>query len=452
MCCNGSVLELHLQQPSPAPIVRILRPFQHIAKHEASGGILLLACTALALVWANSAWGEDYAAFWHIRMNVGIAGFSINQDLHFWVNDFLMAIFFLVVGLQIKREMLVGHLASLRQAALPIAAALGGVVVPALIYTFLNHEGPGAAGWGIPMATDIAFALGVLALLGDRVPVSLKIFLTALAIADDIAAVIVIAAFYTPGISWGALGVAALCIALLFSANRLGVRHPLVYALLGFPLWIAVLESGIHPTIAGVALAFMIPCRTTLNSSEFLAQGRALLDYFERAAKSDVNVMKDDDLQAAIETLEGACEKVRPPLYRIENVLHSWVTLLIMPLFALANAGLVLAGDVVVHLSQPVTLGIILGLFFGKPIGVMLGSWLAVKTGLIALPAGVTWGHIHGAAWLAGIGFTMSLFVASLAFQQESLLGMAKLGILAASVCAGFIGSAILFRQSRLQH
>lgn len=445
-----SVLESLPQQPNPAPIVRILGPFQNFAANKASGGILLLVCTVLALVWANSAWGETYTAFWHARLVIGVADFTIAQDLHFWVNDLLMAVFFLMVGLEIKREMLVGELASPRHAALPIAAALGGVVVPALIYALLNRGGPGAPGWGIPMATDIAFALGVLTLLGDRVPLSLKVFLTALAIVDDIAAVVVIAAFYTATISWSALGIATLCLALLFAVNKLGVRHPLAYAFLGGCLWIAVLQSGIHPTIAGVALAFAIPCRTAMNSPEFLAHSRAVLDYFERATRSEKNLLNNEDLQAAIEALEESCEKVQPPLYRIENALQSWVTLLIMPLFALANAGLVLPGDLLKQLSQPVTLGVVLGLLIGKPIGVTLGSWLAVRTGLSGLPAGITWSHIHGAAWLAGIGFTMSLFVAGLAFNQESLLGMAKLGVLTASVCAGIIGSAILSRLSRL--
>jgi len=448
----GSVLDSLPQQPNPAPpILRILGPFQNFAANKASGGILLLVCTVFALVWANSAGGETYTAFWHTKFAIGVADFTLQEDLHFWVNDLLMAVFFLMVGLEIKREMLVGELASPRHAALPIAAALGGVVVPALIYALLNRGGPGSPGWGIPMATDIAFALGVLTLLGDRVPLSLKVFLTALAIVDDIAAVAVIAVFYTATISWSALGMAALCLAVLFVVNQLGVRHPLAYALLGVCLWIAVLRSGIHPTIAGVALAFAIPCRTAMNSPEFLTHSRAVLDYFERASRSEKDLMNNEDLQAAIEALEDSCEKAQPPLYRIENALQSWVTLLIMPLFALANAGLVLPGDLFKQLSQPVTLGVVLGLLIGKPIGVTLGSWLAVRSGLSALPAGITWSHIHGAAWIAGIGFTMSLFVAGLAFRQESLLEMAKLGVLTASVCAGIIGSVILSRVSRLR-
>ncbi|MEO8049863.1 MAG: Na+/H+ antiporter NhaA [Acidobacteriota bacterium] len=439
-------------QPSPSAMVKILSPFQAFAQNKVSGGVLLLVCTIVALVWANSAWAQSYADFWHTRVEVGVAGFAIRQDLHFWVNDLLMAVFFLRVGLEIKREMLVGELASPRQAALPIAAAFGGVAVPALIYALMNHGGQGAPGWGIPMATDIAFALGVLALLGDRVPVSLKVFLAALAIVDDIAAVLVIAAFYTASISWTALGIAALIFALLFAANRTGVRHALPYAVLGVCLWIAVLQSGIHPTIAGVALAFAIPCRTVLNSSEFLGRSRAVLDYFERASMRDKDLMINDDLHAAIDELEATCERVQPPLYRIENALHSWVTFLVMPLFALANAGLVLPAGLVRQFSEPVTLGVVLGLLIGKPIGVTLGSWLAVRTGFIALPEGITWSHIHGAAWLAGIGFTMSLFIAGLAFSQDSLLGMAKIGVLAASTFAGLIGSAILFRARRVEH
>jgi NhaA family Na+:H+ antiporter len=381
-------------------------------------------------------------------LTVSLAGRALSHDLHFWVNDLLMVVFFFVVGLEIKREVLVGELASLRQAALPIIAAIGGVVVPALLYSTLNAGGPGAPGWGVPMATDIAFALGVMALLGEGVPLGLKVFLTALAIVDDIAAVLVIAVFYTADIAWGALTVAGLVTVLLLAANRLGVRHPLAYTLLGALLWLAVLESGIHATIAGVVLAFCIPARTTLRPDDFLLHGRAVLDHFERAVQSEESVMNDEEQQAAIEALEDACERVQPPLHRMENALHSWVTFLIMPVFALANAGVALSGNIAESLSEPVTVGVVLGLLLGKPIGITLASWLAVRTGMASLPAGVTWRQIHGAGWLGGIGFTMSLFVAGLAFSDEHLLTMAKLGIFTASLLAGVVGSVLLMRQS----
>jgi len=334
------VVNLKRIAPENTPIVALVRPFQEFAGRETSGGILLLTCTLVALAWANSPWAQSYTALWHTPLTIGFATFNLSQDLHFWVNDALMAVFFFVVGLEIKRELLAGELTSPRQAALPILAAAGGVVVPALLYAALNAGGAGARGWGIPMATDIAFAIGVMALLGDRVPLGLKVFLTALAIVDDIAAVLVIAVFSTANLNWGALGVAALCLLFALAANRLGVRHPLTYTLIGAVLWITVLLSGVHATIAGVLLAFMIPSRTAINQRDFLQHGRAVLDHFESAAKTEpVNILSDIEQQIAVEALEDACEKVQPPLHRLEHALHPWVTFLIMPLFALANAG-----------------------------------------------------------------------------------------------------------------
>jgi NhaA family Na+:H+ antiporter len=432
-----------------APVIRIIRPFQAFAANKAAGGILLLFCAVAALSWANSPWAPYYAGLWHTELTVSLAGKALSHDLHFWVNDLLMAIFFFLVGLEIKREVLVGELASARQAALPVIAAAGGVAVPAILYSLINFRGPGAHGWGIPMATDIAFALGVMALLGDRVPLGLKVFLTALAIVDDIAAVLVIALFYTDRISWTALGVAALCLVVLATLNRLGARHPLTYAIFGAILWLAVLNSGIHPTIAGIALAMTIPSRTPLDSRRFVLRSRRVLDHFEQAVGSERSLMNDEEQQAALLALEEACEKVQPPLHRMERALHPWVTFTIMPLFALANAGVLLGGNAASALSQPVALGVLLGLVLGKPLGITLASWVAVRARLASLPPGITWSHIHGAAWLGGIGFTVSLFVAGLAFNEESLLIMAKLGILSASLIAGIVGSVLLARQRR---
>ncbi|HYO81612.1 MAG TPA: Na+/H+ antiporter NhaA, partial [Bryobacteraceae bacterium] len=289
-----------LKVVSTRPIVRLVRPFQEFAARETSGGILLLLCTIAALGWANSSWAESYVALWHTKLSVGLGDLTFSHDLHFWVNDALMALFFFVVGLEIKRELLVGELASPRRAALPIIAAVGGVVVPALLYTAVNGGGAGARGWAIPMATDIAFVIGVMALLGQRIPLSLKVFVTALAIVDDLAAVLVIALFYTTGISWGALGAAAVCIGTLLTANRLGVRHPVPYALLGLLLWGAVFQSGVHATIAGVLLAMTIPARSAINAQAFLSHSQAVLDHVERAAETKTNDMNSDDLQAAI--------------------------------------------------------------------------------------------------------------------------------------------------------
>jgi Na+:H+ antiporter, NhaA family len=300
------------------------------------------------------------------------------------------------------------------------------------------------------MATDIAFALGVMALLGERVPVGLKIFLTARAIVDDIAAVLVIAVFHTAGIAWNALGFAALIIAVLVLLGLLGARHPLTYVILGIALWLAVLASGIHATIAGVALAFTIRARTPLDAPNFLRRGRRMLDHFESAAESGASVMKDEEQQSALHTLQEAIEDVQTPLHRMEHALHRWVTFLIMPVFALANAGVVLGGELSASVREPVALGVILGLLFGKPIGITVASWLAVRSGVASLPTGVRWGQIHGAGWLGGSGFTMSLFVAGLAFgANEELLKLAKIGVLTASTLAAVIGSWLLLRAGR---
>ncbi len=431
-----------------SPIERLVRPFQEFAVREASGGILLLVFTVTALAWVNSPLAPSYFALWHTTVTIGVGGSALSRDLHFWINDGLMALFFFVVGLEIKREVLVGELASPRQAALPIFGAIGGVAVPALLYSAFNWSGPGAPGWGIPMATDIAFVMGVMALLGRRVPMSLKVFMMALAIVDDISAVVVIALFYTAHIAWGALGIAAICFAALLGANRLGVRHALPYALFGLLLWAAILQSGVHATVAGVLLAMTIPSRTELNSSQFLRRGRALLDRLEHLGHGKRAVMNDTRQQAVIQVLEGSVEQVQSPLRRLEHGLHPWVTFLVMPLFALANAGIAFHGNIFVNLLQPVPLGVALGLLLGKPVGITVATWLAVRTRLGGLPEGITWAQLNAAGWLGGIGFTMSIFVAGLAFTTEEQVNMAKLGIFTASLLAAIAGSALLLGKS----
>ena len=426
------------------PVEKIVRPFQDFAHKESSGGILLMAATVAALVWANSPWGEGYAALWHTKLTVGLGGFSLSKDLTHWINDGLMAVFFLVVGLEIKREILVGELSSLRRAALPIVAAVGGAVVPALIYVAFTAGTEGAAGWGIPMATDIAFVLGVLALLGERAPMALKVFLTALAIVDDIMAVLVIALFYTSDVSWGALGVGGLFLIALVAANLIGVGRTLVYALLGIGLWLAFLLSGIHATVAGVLLAFTVPASSFINPQAFVERGRYVLDRFEQAGEKGENVLTNEDRQAALHALNRATYKLEPPLHELEHALHPWVAFAVVPLFALANAGVPLGGGVAGALTDPVSLGVVAGLVLGKQVGVTLFAWLAVKSGLSELPGGIGWRHVYGAGWLAGIGFTMSLFVTDLAFDNDVLVDAAKLGILAASLTAGVVGWTIL--------
>lgn len=407
---------------------------------------MLLVFTLFALVWANTPWAESYFHLWETVVTVGGGGFVLSKTLHHWINDGLMVVFFFVVGLEIKRELLVGELASIRQATLPVAAALGGMVVPAGIYALLNIGGEGTRGWGIPMATDIAFALGILALLGRRVPVSLKVFLAALAIADDLGAVLVIAMFYTDRIMWSALLAAAALLVMAILANRLGVRRPGAYGLLGVGLWLAVFASGVHATIAGVLLAMAIPVRTRIDTGEFLTRGRRLLDRFDATGVEGPNVITNSEQQSVIHALESACEQAQAPLQRIEHELQPWVSFGIIPLFALANAGVRLSGDVAAAFASPVTLGVLLGLVIGKPIGVTLFSWLAVRSGFAELPRGLGWKHIHGVSWLAGIGFTMSLFVGNLAFGEGVRLDEAKIGILSASLIASLVGSLILMR------
>ena len=392
------------------PMERLVRPFQEFAKFEASGGILLIGCTVAALVWVNSPWAGSYFHFWHMDLTFGRIGGLLAKPMHFWINDGLMALFFLLVGLEIKRETLVGELASLRKAALPIAAAFGGMIVPAGLYVVFNHGGPGASGWGMPMATDIAFALGVLALLGDRVPTSLKVFLAALAIADDIGAVLVIAFFYTAQISWPSLGVGGLFFVALLAANRAGARHLLIYAILGVGLWLAFLQSGIHATVAGVLVAITIPARQRTASSAVLTSSESAM-------------------------------------LRLEHALIPWNRYLIMPVFALANAGVALGGGAARSVVAPVSLGVICGLVIGKPIGIVLFSWLATRTRLAAMLDGIGWCQIVGVGMLGGIGFTMSLFIANLAFGEAPALETAKVGILVASVVSGIAGVIVLVKR-----
>ncbi len=414
--------------------------FADFAERGVLSGVLLIAVTALALVWANSPWSETYFHLWETEVSLGLAARPVTASLHDWINDGLMAVFFLLVGLEIKRELLVGELSSIRQATLPLAAAVGGMVVPAVLYWLLNMGGEGARGWGIPMATDIAFALGVLTLLGPRVPVGLKVFLTALAIVDDMGAVLVIALFYTSTISWGAIGLASVAMVVLLTMNRLGVRQILPYLLAGIALWAALLTSGVHATIAGVLLAVTIPSRTRINAEEFLRKGRSLLDDFESSETGDLLVLTSKGQQEALYELDRNASAVQAPLLKLEHVLHGPVSFLIMPLFALANAGVSLEG-VGGALIDRVTIGVIVGLLVGKPVGVMLFSWLAVRLRFADVPANVSWRDLHGAAWLAGIGFTMSLFVGNLAFGEGSAqLTAAKVGILIGSLVAGTVG------------
>lgn len=425
-------------------VARVLTPFREFTHTEVSGGIFLFIAAVVALLWANSPWGDHYFDLWHTYLTIDLGFYSLSMTSVHWINDGLMVIFFFVVGLEIKREFLVGELSTLRQAALPIAAAAGGAIVPALIYVTLNAGTDGIRGWGVPMATDIAFALGVLAVLGSRVPTGLKVFLTALAIADDIIAVLVIAIFYTADLDVLPLAAAAAIVAALLVANRLGVRRPLVYAIFGIFLWFAFIESGVHATVAGVLLAVTIPARTRIDADEFVQKSRESIDNFEAASAGGANVLTNPVHQSALHDLESSVEAVQSPMQSLEHALHPWVAFLIVPVFALANAGVALGDNFGDAVTDNVGLGIILGLILGKQIGIMLLAFVMVRSGYTSLPLGVSWRQIYGASCLAGIGFTMSLFVADLAFIDVHLLNTAKVGILTASVIAGVIGYTML--------
>jgi NhaA family Na+:H+ antiporter len=420
--------------------VRVRLAFRQFARIQASGGILLLLATVLALAWANSSWSDSYFNLWETYLSISLGDLVLKESLLHWVNDGLMVIFFFLVGLEIKREILVGELASLRRAALPLMGAVGGMALPALIYALFNAGGEGQAGWGIPMATDIAFMLGILAILGSRVPITLKIFFTALAITDDLGAVLVIALFYSGEIHVSALIVAAVILAVLVVLNRAGIRRPMPYVLLGIGLWLAFLESGLHPTIAGVLLAMTIPARIQIRAEAYVAQCTAALRGLDAGGDS----VEGRRQQAAAQTLETIAERIQSPLHRLERTLNPWVAYLILPVFAFANAGVRVRGNLVEALTHPVAVGIIAGLVLGKPLGITLLSWLAVRIRLAELPVGVTWKQLFAASWLAGIGFTMSLFIASAAFDSAVLLGVSKVAILMASLLASAAGFGLL--------
>lgn len=420
------------------------RPIVEFFELEAAGGILLMIATAAALLWANSPAGSTYYDFWHTYLSLGVGEWKLKLSLAHWINDGLMAVFFFLVGLEIKRELLTGELSTPRQAALPIMAAVGGMVVPAGLYAVLNAGGAGAPGWGIPMATDIAFALGVLILLGKRIPLGLKIFLTALAIVDDLGAVLVIAVFYTSGLSFGHLGVGLALVAFLFLLGRFQVRRNSVYIAVGIVVWYLFLKSGVHATIAGVLVAAAIPHRTLLDRPEFTARVRRAMEELDEEDPSDPHA-EDAARERAMHTIHHAAERWSSPLQRLEHALVPYISFGIMPVFALANAGVVIDwGNYVSTLAGPIPMGIVLGLVVGKQVGIFAFSWIAVKAGLATLPAGVGWRSIHGAATLAGIGFTMSLFIANLAFPDAATLDTAKVGVLSASLLAGILGTLIL--------
>ncbi len=416
------------------PIAQVTEPLERFMHIESASGIVLVAATALALALANSGFADSFLALWKTPVGFEFGAFQMRHSLVHWINDGLMAIFFFVIGLEVKREIVHGELGSLRQAALPISAAVGGMVVPAGIYLALQGDGPAASGWGIPMATDIAFVVGCLALLGPRVPHALRVLLLSVAIADDIGAILVIAIGYTDAIGWGALGAGFLGIGAIGMLSRLGVRGFAMYGLLGLGVWVAFHESGVHATVAGVILGLMTPARAYLENTT-LAQA------LERVAEGmHGNWQAGSHGAAEVRGARWATRETVSPLAYLETTLHPWVGFAIMPLFALANAGVPFT---VSDLADPVAVAIGIALVLGKPIGILGFSWLAVRAGLAALPQGVTWGLVLAGGLLTGIGFTMALFIAGLALDP-GILDAAKVGILAASAVAAALGMLVM--------
>lgn len=431
---------------SDPPIERIVRPFQDFIHQEAAGGIVLLLAAAVALIWVNSPWSDSYHALWETHLKIGAGNFLLDMSLEAWINDALIVVFFFVVGLEIKRSLLVGELSTPRRAALPVVAALGGMIVPALIYLGFNTLGSESGqGWAIPMATDIAFSLGVLALLGSRVPLSLKVFLSAFAIADDIGAVTVIAVFFTDEIAWTYIGIAFGFLSVLFVFNRLDLRHPLPFAVIGVIVWYYFLLSGVHTTVAGVLVAAMVPIRVRIDADSFYERASYLLEEFKSHDKDSTDMLPATiEQRAEVQALEDECQRTESPLQRMEHALLPWSAFLIMPIFGLANAGVSLGSGLGSALTSSVTLGVVAGLIVGKSVGVTLFAWLAVRTGLATMPEGITWRQIYGVALLGGIGFTVALFITSLAFVDDTLVANAKIGILLGSLIAGVGGWFII--------
>lgn len=413
----------------------VAQPIQRFLAVEASGGLLLVAAAVVALVWANSPWSGSYDALWSTELTLDLGGRVLSEDLRHWVNDGLMTLFFFVIGVEIKHELAAGELRTLRQAAIPVAGAVGGMVAPAVIYAVLNAGGDGGAGWGIPMATDVAFAVGVLALLGSRAPAALKVLLLGLAIVDDIGAIVVIAVFYADGLEWRWLAAAIIGLGVVAVLNARKVRFLPVYVGLGAAIWLATFESGVHATIAGVALGLLTPSRPLLDDVD--------ADRIAGHLSTDTDVTAAEVRATSFELRESVAVTER-----LADQLHPWTSYLIVPVFALANAGVELSGEALGDAAtSAVTLGVALGLVIGKVLGVTGAIALAVRLGVGRLPEGVTMRHVLGMAGLAGIGFTVSIFVAELAFTDHGLADQAKIGVLAASLLAALLGAAILGRR-----
>jgi NhaA family Na+:H+ antiporter len=442
---NGNVPEDQISPESLVTKVIATTAFQNFFNTIANGGFLLLFASIAALFWSNIS-PESYAHFWHKEFSLNIGSASLSHSLAHWVNDGLMTLFFFTVGLEIKREMLVGGLSDPRRAALPVAAAIGGMVFPALIYWWFNGGASSMSGWGIPIATDIAFSLAILSTLGRRIPFGIRIFLTAFAIADDLGAILVIALFYTPQIHLNyLLGGIGVC-AVLFVMNRFWVRNPIGYLVMGLILWYMVAHSGLHATITGVIVSMFIPARSRYNTDVFMKMVRERLEQIKCDGDDcGYTIMVNRTHLDAVHSINVACSRVETPLQRMEHAMEPWVAYLILPLFALANAGVVLGAlDLGTAALHPVTLGIIFGLALGKPVGILLFTWLTTKILRVNLITGATWSMILGVGFLGGIGFTMSLFISALSFTEPVFQEYAKIGIIGGSLVSGIFGYAVL--------
>ncbi|VAW39503.1 Na+/H+ antiporter NhaA type [hydrothermal vent metagenome] len=442
------MFETECEQAPALPMIG--GPYQKFFKKIVTGGILLLCTTLLALLWSGMA-PEHYQHFWHTPLSISVGSLSISKSLLHWIDELLMALFFFTVGLEIKREIMIGELSSFRKAVLPVAAAIGGMLLPAVIFYIFNYNTETAAGWGIPMATDIAFALAVLSLVKNRVPYGVRIFLSALAIADDMGAVLVIAIFYTKSIAWEYFIIAAVCLVLLAIANRLWIRHTLVYAILGAGVWFSFMAAGIHATVAGVVVAMFIPARGRYDTDCFLRVVNKALSRFNcRMGDCGRTILLEQTHLNAVQNIENACAKTITPLQRLEHFLGSWVSLLILPLFALANAGMHIDLNTLYStLSAPLSLGIIFGLTLGKPLGIFLFTFVTAKLLKTPLTQGMNWGHILGIGMLGGIGFTMSIFITSLSYSNPDFQEMAKAGILTATALSSILGLLVLAALSK---
>ena len=418
--------------------------FSATSKGLNNTGIVLLITVIIAMVWANSPWQEMYRSLMRMDISFTVGSFEITEPLLLWINDGLMALFFLQVGLELKREILGGKLSTPQNAILPIGAAIGGMVFPALLYFLFNTAGEASQGWGVPMATDIAFSLGVLALFGKRLPIALRVFLVTLAVVDDLGAVMVIALFYTSGISTMDLFHGLLFFGVLIIGNYIGIRKTWFYALIGIGgVWLAFFFSGVHPTIAGILTAVAIPGRVKINEGTFLKRLRNLQARFIKIKPVQGRLISDEQLEI-LEDIKTTSSEAETPLQKLEKSLSPIVNFMVLPLFALANAGIHLHGEVGQVLLSPVSLGIGAGLVFGKFLGIVFFTRLFVALKLAKLPDAINWNQIYGVAFLGGIGFTMSLFINELAFKSEEFIYAAKVSILFSSLIAGVIGSIIL--------